>query len=106
MSLANIQDNLVKNFIVTPIQSRGGEVQRVNEQVRAQFQAEQARQAEESVTHAKEAEQEGIRSDQEGKRDRYESKRRKKVEDEEEETPPESSNASAHGDGRLIDIVV
>ena len=107
MSLANIQDNLVKNFMVQPFQSRGGEVQRVNEQVRTQFQAEQARQAEEAVTHAKEAEQEGIRPDQEGKRDRYESKRRsaKKAEDEEEEeTPPESTNA--FGDGHRIDIVV
>jgi len=106
MSLANIQDNLVKNFMVQPFQSRGGEVQRVNEQVRAQFQAEQTRQAEEAVSHTKEAEQEGIRGDEEGKRDRYESKRRKKAEDEEEEAPSESTNVSPHGDGRLIDIVV
>ena len=109
MSLANIQDNLVKNFMVQPFQSRGEEAQRVQEQVRAQYQAEQTRQADEAVTDAKRTNQEGIRNDQERKKDKYESKRRsaKNPDDEEdEETPSESSNFSVPGDVHRIDIVV
>jgi len=107
MSLANIQDNLVKNFMVQPFQSRGGEAQRVHEQVRAQFQAEQTRQADEVVTHTKEAEQQGIRPDQERGKEKRESKRRRPGEPEGEEeatTPP--STASVSGEGQRIDIIV
>ena len=110
MSLANIQDNLVKNFMVQPFQSRGEEAQRVQEQIRAQYQAEQTRQADEAVTDAKRANQEGIRPDQERKKDRYESKRRSAKnpdeEEKEEETPAESANLSVPGDVHRIDIVI
>ena len=108
MSLANIQDNLVKNFMVQPFQSRGAEEQRAQEQIRAQYQAEQSRKADEAVADAKKAEQEGIRPDQERRKDKYESKRRraKNPDGEEEEESAAPSDVPIPGEVHRINIVV
>ena len=80
MSLAAIQDNLVKAPLVQQTHTRGDDVARGQEIHQAAQQREQDRQGDQVVLHTKEAEQEGLRPDEEREKDQ----RRKKQQQEEE----------------------
>ncbi len=105
MSLVNMQDGVVKSPLVQQVQQRGADLSRVQQSTQVPFNQELARQADEVVLQTAEAENEGIRPDEEGKQD-HPQKRRKPAEGEEgpDEEPPEegmSDNAS-----HRIDITV
>lgn len=96
MSLAAIQDNLVKVHLVQQTQTRGDDVARGQEIHQAAQQREQDRQGDQVVIHTKEAEQEGIRPDEEREK---EQRRKKRQEEEEEREKAEDSGEDGNDEG-------
>lgn len=68
MSLAAIQDSLVKTSLVQQTQARGDDMNRGHENAIAAQQKEQDRQEDQVVIHAKEAEQGNIRDEEKERR--------------------------------------
>lgn len=91
MSLAAIQDNLVKAPLVQQTQTRGDDVARGQEIAQTANQREQNRQEDQVVIHTRESENQGIRTDEE----REKEQRKKKQQQEEEE---EEQNAEGRED--------
>lgn len=100
MSLAAIQDNLVKTSLVQQTQSRGDDVSRGQQIAQAAAQREHNRQEDQVVISTHEAEQAGIRTDEERKKEEQR-KKRKREEEEAAESPEE--NASAPSDSYAPD---
>ncbi len=91
MSLAAIQDNLVKTSLVQHTQTRGEDVARGQEIAQALAQRERNRQEDQVVISTHQTEQERIRADEERKKE----ERRKKRKQEEEENVEEAAEQAA-----------
>ena len=96
MSLAAIQDNLVKTSLVQQTQSRVDDVSRAQQIGQTAAQREHDRQEDQVVIGAHEAEQQGIRTDEERQK---EERRKKRKREEEEEAAENDSESSAEGEG-------
>lgn len=104
MSLAAIQDSLVKTSFVQQTQARGEDVNRGQEIAMAANLREQERQEDQVVIRSREAEQNGVR-DEEKKRQQREQK--EKEEDERIERPEEDEeDEGPRARMRCINIVV
>lgn len=104
MSLAAIQDNLIKSSLVQTIQARSDDVNRSQETAALAHQREINRQEDQVVIHTREAEQRGV-TDEEKERER----RRKKREEEEEDNLQEDGEEEENGPRarmRRINIVI
>lgn len=106
MSLAAIQDSLVKTSLVQHTQAKGDDVNRSQEIAMVAQQRELNRQEDQVVIHSREAEQNGLR-DEEKKRDG----RREQEEEEDGERVQRDLDEEGEDDGprarmRVINIVV
>ncbi len=105
MSLAAIQDNLVKTSLVQQTQARNDDVNRSQETAALASQREVNRQEDQVVIHTREAEHRNVRSDEEKEQER----RRKKEQEEEEEESREDGEEEDSGPRarmRRINIVI
>lgn len=107
MSLAAIQDNLVKTSLVQQTQARGEDVARTQDVAQILSQKEHDRQEDQVVISTRHAEQEGVRPDAERRKDERRRKRRdgEKPEDGEEEGADDAAPA-ARAAMRRINIVI
>lgn len=108
MSLSAIQDSLVKTSLVQQTQARSDDINRGQETAAQAAQREVNRQADQVVIHTQEAEQQGVRADEEKER---EGRKREEEEDEEqeEETSEEEGEEGESGPRarmRRINIVI
>lgn len=95
MSLAAIQDNLVKVPLVQQTQTRGDDVARGQEIGQTAAQRENDRQADQVVLHTRESENQGIRADEEREKEERKKKKRQEEEEEEEQNASPEDNADA-----------
>ncbi|MCD8140932.1 MAG: hypothetical protein LUE17_14360 [Planctomycetaceae bacterium] len=107
MSLAAIQDNLVKTSLVQHTQTRNDDVNRGQENAALAHQREINRQEDQVVIHTKETENRNVRTDEEHEKER---RRRKREEEEEEEAALEEGEDEGEGGPRArmrrINIVI
>ena len=91
MSLAAIQDNLVKTSLVQHTQSRVDDVSRGQQIAQTAAQREHDRQEDQVVITLRETEQKNIRADEEREKEeqRKKRKREKEAEDKDQESPAE-----------------
>ncbi|MCD8349362.1 MAG: hypothetical protein LUC93_01955 [Planctomycetaceae bacterium] len=106
MSLAAIQDNLVKTSLVQHTQTRNDDVNRGQENAALAHQREVNRQEDQVVIHTKETEHQNVRTDEERER-----RRRKREEEKEEEEAVLEEGEEEGEDGprarmRRINIVI
>ena len=98
MSLSAIQDNLVKTNLVQQTQTRGDDVARGQEIGQVAQQRENDRQGDQVVLMTRQAEQQGIRTDEE--REKEEQRKKKKRQEEEE---AEAANETEGKDSAATD---
>lgn len=103
MSLAAIQDNLLKTSLVQQTQSRSDDIGRGQEIANQATTREQARQADQVVIHTQQKEGGGI-TDEERERRRREEEEEEREYAEEEETEEEDNGPRARM--RTINIVI
>ena len=117
MSLAAIQDNLVKTSLVQQTQTRGDDVGRTHEAAQVSLQREHDRQEDQVVISSQRKDEHGIRPDDE-RRKEGEKRRRKKGDDASEEereaerppacelVPAPEGYAGARPEMRRINVVI
>ena len=93
MSLAGIQETLVKTHLVQQVQSRGTEQTRAQEQAQTQFHRDLAREADEVVLSMTRAEESAINENDED-REKGEGRRRRRNRPDEEEAEPEGGETA------------
>ena len=96
MSLAAIQDNLVKAPLVQQTQTRGDDVARGQEIGQAALQKEENRRMDEVVLHTQETENQGVRTDEEREK---EGKKKKRGEEEQQDESDADAENAANPDG-------
>lgn len=109
MSLVNMQDSIVKASLVTQVQHRAAALARVQQSTQVPFNQELARRADEVVSQTAEAENEGIReNDEESRRHRREQRRRARHtgSDTDTETSGDLDTPADDGGPHHIDITI